>query len=150
MAHGVILVTKGRLMRHFSSDKKETFLDIISKARANRAPKSKARGFESHPLRQSLIKLNTCKNTAFLAIRASPQYTRNIINNINSGQKRDILKRRQMDTQILKALRNMAWSRAKGEIDAMMQTYYDGDVYEEFDKLWREFVKEVEDRGLWE
>lgn len=53
----------------------------------------------------------------------------------------------------LKAMRNMAWERAKGEIRAMLETYYaedDGDKFENMEKLFDKFVEDVENSGLQE
>ena len=53
----------------------------------------------------------------------------------------------------LRALRTMAWERAKGELYGMMHTYYtesDGDKFLEFDKAFKIFKTEVEDNGLQE
>lgn len=54
------------------------------------------------------------------------------------------------DERVLRTLRAQAWARAKGEIDAMLNTYWSEttDKYREVDKVTRDFIKEMEDRGL--
>jgi len=58
-----------------------------------------------------------------------------------------------MISRELRAMRNMAWERAKGEINAMLQTYHgseDPDDEEKFnglEKLFGAFVKDVEGNG---
>lgn len=48
-------------------------------------------------------------------------------------------------------MRNMAWERAKGELESMRVTFYGREEqYKELDKKIREFVKDVEDYGLQE
>lgn len=57
------------------------------------------------------------------------------------------------EDKILRAMRTMAWERAKGELRAMFHTYYSSNAseesYEEFDKATEKFIKKVEDNG-WE
>lgn len=57
-----------------------------------------------------------------------------------------------MDEQRMFAtMRQMAWERAKGELFAMLQTYWDRQ--EQFDKMnleLKEFIKKVEDESLHE
>lgn len=43
------------------------------------------------------------------------------------------------------ALRLMAWERAKGELNAILQTYWGEGGYHEMDKAVRAFIKKVED-----
>lgn len=53
----------------------------------------------------------------------------------------------------LRAMRNMAWERAKGEIRAMLQTYNredDGDKFEQMAWELSKFIETVEDKGLQE
>ena len=54
-----------------------------------------------------------------------------------------------------KILRHMAWERAKGEIYAMLQTYYDPDSgesgkYDDMLEAFRTFTATVEKQGLQE
>lgn len=52
---------------------------------------------------------------------------------------------------VVRNLRQMAWERAKGELKAMLQTYWDEDgTYEEISALINGFVDEVEGQGLQE
>jgi len=51
------------------------------------------------------------------------------------------------DSKELRTLRAMAWERAKGELNAVKQTYW-SDSLAEFDNVVEEFVKSVEDEGL--
>jgi hypothetical protein len=45
----------------------------------------------------------------------------------------------------------MAWERAKGEMRAMLQTFWSGhEHYEELSSLIEDFIKKVEDDGLQE
>ncbi|QBQ74497.1 hypothetical protein BcepSauron_117 [Burkholderia phage BcepSauron] len=51
--------------------------------------------------------------------------------------------------QLLKTMRAQAWARAKGEMDALLGTYWNSDP--KFDRAWTEitqFVKHVEDNGI--
>ena len=53
----------------------------------------------------------------------------------------------------LKAMRNMAWERAKGGINAMLQTYYlqdDGNKFEKMKEEFEAFIENVENNGLQE
>jgi len=55
------------------------------------------------------------------------------------------------DERILKALRAMAWERAKGEINSMSHTYYreyDDDKFNEFIKAFDEFKEKIETNEL--
>ena len=55
-----------------------------------------------------------------------------------------------MESRGIEVLRAMAWERGQGELKSMLHTFY-GSIegnFEKFDKLLREFVKEVEDNGL--
>ena len=50
-----------------------------------------------------------------------------------------------------KTLRHMAWERAKGELHAMMQTYYadrEDNKYEEMLGIFMKFVHDIETQGL--
>ena len=58
------------------------------------------------------------------------------------------------DSRILQTLRATAWERAKGELRAMLQTFYteytnDGRAmpskFGELDKCIKEFIEEIED-----
>jgi hypothetical protein len=57
-----------------------------------------------------------------------------------------------MEEKILSTLRAQAWERAKGELHAVLQTYWDGygadQKYREMDVAVRQFVATVEDNGL--
>jgi hypothetical protein len=47
-------------------------------------------------------------------------------------------------------MRNMAWERAKGELNSILQTYWskvDGE-FEPISKVIEDFIKNVEDHGL--
>ena len=59
-----------------------------------------------------------------------------------------------MESRKLKALRAMAWERAKGELFGMLHTYYsegnNPSNYNPMSELISSFVKNVEDRGLQE
>lgn len=51
------------------------------------------------------------------------------------------------ESRQLKAIRSMAWERAKGEMRSMLHTYYsefDGDKFERFRVAMDEFVSLVE------
>ena len=50
----------------------------------------------------------------------------------------------------MKIMRRMAWERAKGELQSMLQTYWGNDNFLEFDVTVREFVKKVENNALQE
>ena len=56
------------------------------------------------------------------------------------------------DEKIIRTLRAQAWDRAKGELDAILSTFYDGygrdDQFREMDTAIKEFVKKVEDKGM--
>lgn len=48
--------------------------------------------------------------------------------------------------QIIQILRDQAWSRAKGELESLLDTYYDDkDSFEISDVLIRDFIKEFEE-----
>ena len=52
----------------------------------------------------------------------------------------------------LRAMRTMAWERAKGELNSMLHTYYNAydetdDYYSQFQQALNEFVHQVEDNG---
>jgi len=57
--------------------------------------------------------------------------------------------------RILRAIRTQAWERAKGEMNAMLHTYYDHDehgretqsYFDQFSKAMEKFVQQVEDNG---
>jgi len=48
----------------------------------------------------------------------------------------------------LRALRNMAWEKAKGELRSISRTYYDGYKYKEYNNALEAFISFVEDNGL--
>ena len=50
----------------------------------------------------------------------------------------------------MKIMRRMAWERAKGELQSMIQTYWGNDNFKEFDTVVKEFVNKVEDNALQE
>lgn len=66
------------------------------------------------------------------------------------------------EENILRSLRGQAWERAKGELRAMLPTFYDGDVpgasleggelskFEKLDRLIAKFIEDVEGDGLYE
>lgn len=56
----------------------------------------------------------------------------------------------------IRVMRNMAWERAKGELNSMLQTFYD-DIdnsslgqFKELSKAVTKFIEKVEDDGLQE
>lgn len=54
-----------------------------------------------------------------------------------------------MDEKILRTMRHMAWSRAKGELESMLDTYWSGSA-EKFNTMKKaidDFIKDVEDNG---
>lgn len=56
------------------------------------------------------------------------------------------------DSRELKALRAMAWERAKGELTSMLHTYYSiydetDDYHGQFKQAFDSFVRQVEDNG---
>jgi len=51
------------------------------------------------------------------------------------------------DERVLAALRQMAWERAKAEIESIFVASYGSLTLEKFDAAFRKFVKEVEDHG---
>lgn len=62
-----------------------------------------------------------------------------------------------IESRELKAMRNMAWERAKGELFSMLITYYSSSTsypedtnYEPMKKAINLFIKKVEDNGLQE
>ena len=59
-----------------------------------------------------------------------------------------------MEEKILRTLRAQAWERAKGELQAVLQTYWDGhgkdDNFQAMDSAVKQFVKVVEGNGLTE
>lgn len=55
------------------------------------------------------------------------------------------------DTREIRTVRMMAWSRAKGELDSILCTYWeDSDKYDQMEKKVKEFIKSVESQGLQE
>ncbi len=58
------------------------------------------------------------------------------------------------ESKEIRVMRMQAWCRAKGELDAVLHSYWgdqgeDGS-YQEMDKLTKQFIKAVEDNGLQE
>lgn len=57
-----------------------------------------------------------------------------------------------MEEKILRTLRAQAWERAKGELNAVLQTYWDGHgkdhKYQDMAAAVRELIATVEDNGL--
>lgn len=53
---------------------------------------------------------------------------------------------------IIRSIRTQAWERAKGELRAVLSTYYERDEgnFEAMDKAVSTFIKHVEDNGLQE
>ena len=55
------------------------------------------------------------------------------------------------DNRILQSMRQMAWERAKAEINSIFCAMYGGEErYEKFSELYKEFVSTVEDNGYHE
>ena len=56
------------------------------------------------------------------------------------------------DERSLRTLRMQAWARAKGELNAVLQTFWDGhgkdDQFKAMDKAVSDFIAHVEDHGL--
>lgn len=57
-----------------------------------------------------------------------------------------------MESKEIRIMRNMAWARAKGELNSMLATYYDftTNQYDEFRQKMEEFVDYVEGHALQE
>jgi hypothetical protein len=54
-----------------------------------------------------------------------------------------------VDDRVLQAMRLMAWERAKGELESILQTYYDGDDrFAEVNHKFAEFIALIEDHGI--
>lgn len=52
------------------------------------------------------------------------------------------------DSTVVRILRTQAWERAKGELHAVLQTYYGGsDNFDQMDTAVGEFIARVEDNG---
>ena len=47
--------------------------------------------------------------------------------------------------QVLVSMRMSAWERAKGELRAMLHTFWADPGYDSFDKIVTDFVKNMED-----
>ena len=55
------------------------------------------------------------------------------------------------DTAEIRTQRMMAWSRAKGELDSMLCTYWNStETFKEMETQIKEFVQRVESEGLHE
>lgn len=56
------------------------------------------------------------------------------------------------DEKVIRTLRGMAWERAKGELQSILQTYWDGhskdDKFKAMDAAVEKFISEVQDNGL--
>lgn len=53
-----------------------------------------------------------------------------------------------LDDRVIQTLRNQAWERIKGEIGAVLSTYWnDEDKFEAFTKLSENFIMAVEQEG---
>lgn len=59
-----------------------------------------------------------------------------------------------MKDRIIRSMRSMAWERAKGEMQAMLHTYWgdggDDERFKQIDKEMSDFIKSVELQGLHE
>ncbi len=52
------------------------------------------------------------------------------------------------DSRELRTMRAIAWERAKGELQATLQTFWDRDgVYEKLNKAIDDFIETVEENG---
>lgn len=54
------------------------------------------------------------------------------------------------ESREIRVMRNMAWERAKGELESILCTYYGNDNYDKFEEKLNEFVKYIEDWGIQE
>ena len=54
-----------------------------------------------------------------------------------------------MDEKVLKTMRYMAWNRAKGELQSMLDTYWSGsdEQFTKMKKAINNFIEDVEDSG---
>jgi len=54
-----------------------------------------------------------------------------------------------MDEKVLKTMRYMAWNRAKGELQSMLDTYWSGsdEKFNTMKKAIDDFIEDVEDNG---
>ena len=54
-----------------------------------------------------------------------------------------------MDEKVLKTMRYMAWNRAKGELQSMLDTYWSGsdEQFTKMKKAINNFIEDVEDNG---
>ena len=54
-----------------------------------------------------------------------------------------------MDESVLKTMRYMAWNRAKGELQSMLDTYWSGsdEQFTKMKKAINNFIEDVEDSG---
>lgn len=54
-----------------------------------------------------------------------------------------------IDDRAIKTLRAMAWARAKGELNSVLQTFWDDDKkFPPFYEAVKELIQKVEDEGL--
>ena len=54
-----------------------------------------------------------------------------------------------MEDRVIRTLRAQAWQRAKGELQAVLHTYFgERDRFEAMDSAVQELIKTVEDDGL--
>ncbi|MFA7219417.1 MAG: hypothetical protein WC119_02855 [Synergistaceae bacterium] len=55
------------------------------------------------------------------------------------------------DSRIIRNLRHMAWERSKGELRSMLHTLWDEELkHNDLKLIINEFIKKVEDNGLYE
>jgi hypothetical protein len=55
------------------------------------------------------------------------------------------------DDRILRTLRMQAWERTKGELNAILSTYWgEPEKFPEMYKITTDFIKHIEDNGLQE
>lgn len=55
------------------------------------------------------------------------------------------------EERIIRNMRHMAWERAKGEMQAMLHTYWNDDErYKQIEKEIADFIKLIEFQGLYE
>ena len=53
------------------------------------------------------------------------------------------------ESRIIKTLRAQAWARAKGELEAVLNSYWnEREVFEPMQEATDSFIKHVEDEGL--
>ena len=61
-------------------------------------------------------------------------------------------KEKKVEDRVLRTLRAQAWERAKGELQAVLHTYWDGpgndQKFREMDAAVKQLISTVEDNGL--